>query len=75
MNFPQYDEKIAVWYVIRIRGYLDERRAAWFEGMEIKHLPGGFTQIAGQVPDQAALFGLLSQVRDLGLELWLLERL
>ena len=39
----------------------------------IKHLQDGFTQVAGQVPDQAALFGLLSQVRDL--ELWRLERL
>ena len=46
----------------------DERRADWFEGMVIKHLQDGFTQVAGQVPDQAALFGLLSQVRDL--ELW-----
>jgi hypothetical protein len=31
--------------------------------------PGGETVIAGPVPDQAALFGLLMKVRDLGLTL------
>ena len=75
MNSPQSGANTTAWYVIRIRGFLDERRVAWFEGMEIKHLPDGFTQIAGQIPDQAALFGMLSRVRDLGLELWSVERL
>jgi hypothetical protein len=75
MNSTHEDAKTAAWYVILVKGYLDERRAAWFDGMEIELLPDGFTQIAGRITDQAALFGRLAQVRDLGLELWKVDRI
>ena len=65
---------LPVVYEIRVRGLLDDRRAAWFDGMRIEPLAGGFTRLTGPVPDQAALFGLLARVRDLGLELWLVQR-
>ena len=74
MSTIHEDAKTAAWYVIQVKGHLDERRATWFQGMEIKLLPDGFTEIAGRAADQAALFGLLAQVRDLGLELWKVER-
>ena len=37
--------------------------------MEITALGDGCTLIHGQVPDQAALHGLIQRVRDLGLPL------
>jgi hypothetical protein len=55
-------------YQIRVKGQLDERWADWFGGMEIKS-EGGFTTLSGFVSDQAALHGILSRIRDLGLPL------
>jgi hypothetical protein len=56
-------------YEIRIKGHLDKRWAARFEGMTLTLEEDGDTLIAGPVVDQAALHGLLRQVRDLGLPL------
>ncbi len=56
-------------YEIRIQGRLAERWSSWFDGMEITALGDGCTLIHGQVPDQAALHGLIQKVRDLGLPL------
>jgi hypothetical protein len=57
------------WYEIRVRGALDSRWAAWFEGLQITSDQAGQTTIAGPVLDQAALHGLLAKIRDLGLPL------
>lgn len=54
---------------LRIKGHLDPKWSDWFEGLEMHHLPDGSTEISGQVVDQAALYGLLSRARDLGLTL------
>ncbi len=56
-------------YQIRLQGHLDARWSAWFEGLTILQTDGGETLLTGQLPDQAALFGLLKKVRDLGLPL------
>ncbi len=56
-------------YQIRLQGYLDARWSAWFEGLTILQTDGGETLLTGPLPDQAALFGLLKKVRDLGLPL------
>jgi hypothetical protein len=51
---------------IRIEGCLDPQWEEWFEGVKI-HLNGnGDTIMAGNVVDQAALFGLIGKLRDLG---------
>ena len=52
---------------IRIKGYIDPSRSGWFDGFAI--IPGelGDTILSGEVVDQAALFGLLAKIRDLGL--------
>lgn len=55
-------------YEIRVKGILDRRWTAWFEGFQIS-TDGDETVIAGPVTDQAALHGLLNKVRDLGLVL------
>jgi len=56
-------------YKIRIKGYLDDRWAAEFEGLTITLDDNGDTLLTGPVIDQAALHGLLKKVRDLGLPL------
>ena len=56
-------------YRIRLRGHLETRWAAWFEGMTLSHERDGSTILSGQVVDQAALHGLLQRVRDLGVPL------
>ncbi len=61
-------------YEIRVRGHLDPRWSAWFEGFEILHLPAGVTVLAGAVADQAALQGILNRIGDLGLTLLLVRR-
>jgi hypothetical protein len=56
-------------YEIRLRGHLDARWASRFEGLSFTHASDGTTILAGPVADQAALHGLLRNVRDLGLPL------
>lgn len=56
-------------YVIRIRGHLAPEWADWFEGLTLRRHPDGTTTLSGPVRDQAALQGILLQVRDLGLAL------
>ena len=55
-------------YEIRVDGVLDERWADWFGGLQVSR-DGTQTLIAGPLPDQPALHGLLAKVRDLGLTL------
>jgi len=56
-------------YEIRLKGHLDTRWAAWFDGLSLTHHSDGTTVIHGPVADQAALHGLLQKVRDTGLPL------
>ena len=56
-------------YEIRVKGHLETRWAAWFDGMTLSHDGDGTTRIHGLVVDQAALHGLLAKVRDIGLPL------
>jgi hypothetical protein len=56
-------------YEIRVKGHLDTRWAAWFDGLAIAPGSDGTTIIHGPVADQAALHGLLQKIRDLGLPL------
>ena len=53
-------------YEIRVKGILDGVWTTWFEDLQITS-DGDETVIAGPVADQAALHGLLTKVRDLGL--------
>jgi hypothetical protein len=62
-------------YEIRIKGHLDGRWADWFGGLTITLEDNGDTLLTGPVVDQAALFGLLRKVRDLGIPLLSVMRL
>jgi hypothetical protein len=57
-----------VHYEITVEGLLDPRWSAWFGGLQLTS-DGSRTTIAGPVADQAALHGLLTKIRDLGLPL------
>lgn len=59
----------SAYYEIRFQGHLGERRARWFEGMEISQIDNGDTLLRGPLPDQSALHGMLNRIRDLGLVL------
>ncbi len=61
-------------YEISVKGTLDEEWSDWFNGLEIIPQGGGETLLAGEVLDQAALHGILSKIRDLGLPLLLVKR-
>lgn len=54
-------------YAIRIKGHLDQRWAEWFDGLAFTHEPAGTTLLEGPLADQAALHGVLTKLRDLGL--------
>jgi hypothetical protein len=56
-------------YQIRIKGHLSSQRIDWFEGLNITLEDNGDTLLTGPVVDQAALYGVLKRVRDLGLPL------
>ena len=56
-------------YEIRCAGHLDPRWAAWFDGLSLSNQRDGTTTISGPVVDQAALYGLLSRLRDVGVAL------
>lgn len=60
-------------YQIRIKGHLDDRWLRWFESLTVSQQPTGETVISGEM-DQAALFGVLNRIRDLGLELVSVQR-
>ena len=62
-------------YEIRIKGHLDKRWADWFEGLTITLAEDGKTLLAGPVIDQAALYGLLRKLRDLGMPLLSVNRI
>jgi hypothetical protein len=66
---PTDDQHGAGQYEIRLKGHLDARWSTWFDGLSFTHASDGTTIISGPVADQAALHGLLSKVRDLGLPL------
>lgn len=56
-------------YEIRLEGHLASRWAARFDGMTLTTGSDGTTVLEGPVADQAALHGLLSTLRDIGLPL------
>ncbi len=75
MDVPAYEEQRllekekAMQYEIRVRGHLGSEWSSWFGGLAITNLEQGEAVLAGQMPDQAALHGVLMQIRDLGLPL------
>ena len=63
------DPKQPMIYKIRLQGTLSAQWKEWLGGVTITTEDDGNTLLTCQVIDQAALFGLLKKVRDLGLPL------
>lgn len=53
-------------YHIIVRGKLDQHWTTWFDNFKLSYIKGD-TLLIGSVNDQAALHGILSKIRDLGL--------
>ena len=66
---PNSDPSQPMVYQIRLKGHLGQQWAASFEGLTLTLEENGDTLLTGSVTDQAALYGLLRKVRDLGLPL------
>jgi hypothetical protein len=58
-------------YQIRLKGHLSSQWIEWFGGLSITLETNGCTLLTVAVLDQAALYGLLKKVRDLGMPLLL----
>lgn len=54
---------------IRVEGHLDPTWADWLDGFTLNHSEKGETILTGVVNDQAALYGLIAKLRDLGVKL------
>jgi hypothetical protein len=63
------EDNEAKFYEICMKGHLDAKWAVWFEGLTLTRQENGETCLTGPVVDQAALYGLLRKIRDLGLPL------
>ena len=62
-------------YEIRVAGHLDQRRAHALGCEELRLLPDGDSLLIFAAVDQAALYGLLTRLRDAGLGLIAAERM
>jgi hypothetical protein len=63
------DSDQAIIYYIRIRGHLGEPWRDWFDGLTLTLEADGNTLLAGPIVDQAALYGILKQLSNLGMPL------
>jgi hypothetical protein len=61
-------------YQIRIKGHLGHQWADWFEGLTVTLEDNGDTLLTGPLVDQAALYGVLRKVQDLGIPLLSVSR-
>ena len=62
-------------YYIKVKGILDRKWSDWFDGFDIRYEVGDETLLIGTVRDQAALHGVLTKIRDLGLPLLSVQRI
>jgi hypothetical protein len=54
---------------IRVKGRINEEWSEWLGGLTISYCEAEATVLTGRVQDQAALYGIISRLRDLGLQL------
>ena len=54
---------------IRIKGHIDRDWSDSLAELNVTHSPNGSTMLTGSVRDQAALYGVISQLCNLGVRL------
>ncbi len=72
---PEFSQP--TFYEFQVNGRLSAQSAPWFEGMEFtvdETTKPVKTIIKGYIVDQAALYGLISRIRDLGMTLISVKR-
>lgn len=62
-------------YLFHVQGHLDDRWSDWLGGLTVQRQKDGTTLLTGPVADQAALYGVLIRMRDLGLPLLSVNRM
>jgi hypothetical protein len=77
MNPPSngHNQTSGTTYEIRIECVLDSRWKDWFDGMSLTYQKNDETVLTGRLPDQAALYGVLMKIRDLGVPLISVKRI
>ena len=53
-------------YQIHVKGHVDRHWAAWFDGLGLTYHDDGTTTLVVPLSDQAAFYGLILKLRDLG---------
>jgi len=54
---------------LRVKGHIHPRWSEWFGGLTISHSGPDETVLTGLVQDEAALYGIIARLRDLGMKL------
>ena len=65
----QQEEKVMQDVEIVIKGQIDTHWSDWLGGLQISHVGQEQSQLSGSIADQAALYGILTKLRDLDMEL------
>lgn len=60
---------------IIVDGLLDDRWSIWLDELQIVPISTDQTRISGDLPDQAALFGVLVRLHNMGLSLMSFRRI
>jgi len=55
--------------VIHFKGQIPAQWSEWFGGLTVNPSDRGETLLSGLVTDSSALYGIISRLRDLGLQL------
>ena len=66
-------ERISTQYLIRLRGKLDLELVSWFPELSISDEADGNSLLAGNLPDQSALLGILFRIHNLNLQILSVE--
>ena len=61
-------------YELRVQGHLDDHWSEWLGELAVQRQADGTTVLVGPVVDQAALHGVISRIRDLGVPLLSVRR-
>jgi hypothetical protein len=71
--FTEAPKEDAMEVSLRLKGHLDPTWQEWLEGLQIVHESEGTSRLSGTLPDQSALYGVLTKLSHLSLTLLSLE--